>query len=127
RTLRLVFTADGAPVTPGPVSVWIGGDERSPNDFDGAVEHVAVVAGNEATVTIPIPAGRELLRLTLDGALATVGHVAPSLRGTQEQEQTVQVNLGEVEVHLDLAAVPADLEQRLAWLEANAIVDTEED
>src|SRR5690606_12909830 len=94
RTLRLIFTADGEPVEPGPVSVWIGGDERSPNDFDGAVEHVAVVAGNEATVTVPIPAGRELLRLTLDSVLATIGTVAPSLRGTPDQDQTVQVNLG---------------------------------
>lgn len=127
RTIRLIFTADGDPVTPGPVSVWIGGDKRHPNDFTGAVEHPAVVAGNEATVTVPIPEVRELLRLTIDGALATVGHVAPSLRGTPDQDQTVQVNLGAVTVHLDLAAVPVDLAQRLAWLEANAIVDTEED
>ena len=127
RTLRLIFTADGAPVVPGPVSVWIGGDERHPNDFTTAVEHPAAVAGNEATVTVPNPAGGELLRLTLDSALATIGTVAPSLRGTPDQDQTVQVNLGAVEVHLDLTAIPAELEQRLAWLEANAIVDTEED
>lgn len=127
RTLRLVFSADGEPVEPGPVSVWTGGDERHPADFTGAVEHPATVVGGEATVTVPIPEVRELLRLTVDGALATVGHVAPSLRGTTSTEHVVQVNLGAVEVHLDLAAVPVDFEQRLAWLEANAIVDTEED
>src|SRR5690606_36739973 len=102
RTLRLIFTSDGDPVTPGPLSVWIGGDERHPNDFTGATEHPAAVAGNEATVTVPIPAGRELLRLTIDSALATIGTVAPSLRGTPDLDQTVQVNLGTVEVHLDL-------------------------
>jgi len=134
RTLRLVFTAAGEPVTPGPVSVWIGGDERHPTDFTDATEHPAAVAGNEATVTVQIPAGRELLRVTIDGALATVGHVAPSLRGTADQEQTVQVNLGALEVHLDLAAVPVDLAQQLedlaqqlAALEAIAVVETPED
>lgn len=127
RTLRLIFTAGGDPVEPGPVSVWIGGDERHPNDFTGAVEHPAVVAGNEATVTVPIPEVRELLRVTIDSALATIGTVAPSLRGTADQDQTVQVHLGAVEVHLDLAAVPVDLAQRLAALEAIAVVETPED
>lgn len=131
KTLRMVFTANGNPVEPGPVSLWVGGDEHTPADLTTAVEYPAVLDGEVATVTFPFPTARTLVRLTIDGALATLGFTDVALSGRTSNHDDLDITLGAVNLHIDLAAMPvnvparlAEIEERLTLLETISIVHT---
>ena len=127
KTILFVFTDQGNPWNPSSVSLWVGGTITDPTDTDGAVEYPAALTDNEASVTFTVPDVVVPVRLFVDGALATIGRINPSLRGTDSGDDTITVQLGAatVLVTVDGAAMFAALDSRLAHLEQVAVIDPE--
>jgi hypothetical protein len=128
KTLVTTWTdSDGDPydLTGTTVSLWTGGNRPDPTDFTDATETVGVIASNTATFSFMVPDDRTLLRLTLDGALLTIGQFRPSTRGANNPTDEVAVNVGSVSlaITLDGSAAIADLSARLTALEAVAVTD----
>jgi hypothetical protein len=116
---------DAYDLTGSTVSLWFGGTVSDPTDLTDASEVAAVIDANTATFTLTVPDTRQPIRMTLDGALVTIGQVHLSSRGAENPTDEVTVNVGaaQLAVTLDGAAAIGALAARLTTLEAIAVTD----
>jgi len=111
---------DAFDLTGSTVSLWLGGTVTDPTDLTDATEVAGVISTNTATFTLTIPDTRQPLRMTLDGALVSIGRVILSSRGAASptDEVTVHTAAASVAITLDGAAAIGSLTDRLTTLEA---------
>jgi hypothetical protein len=116
---------DAFDLTGSTVSLWLGGTVTDPTDLTDATEVAGVISTNTATFTLTIPDTRQPLRMTLDGALVSIGRVILSSKGASSptDEVTVQTGAAQVAITLDGSAAIASLSDRLTTLEAIAVTD----
>lgn len=114
-------------LTGSAVSLWLGGTVSDPTDLTDATEVAAVIDANTATFTLTVPDTRQPVRMTLDGALVTIGQIHLSTRGAENPTDEVSVNVGaaQLAVTLDGAAAISGLLARVADLEAKAVTEGE--
>lgn len=116
---------DAYDLTGSDVSLWLGGTVSDPTDLTDADEVAGVISTNTATFTLTVPDTRQPLRMTLDGALVTIGQVHLSTRGADDPVDEVSVNVGaaQLAITLDGSAAIGSLAARLTTLEAIAVTD----
>lgn len=99
----------GAPVVLGAVSFWVGGSASpDPTDLSDAVEHVATVVANVASVSLAVPSDVRStpLRVTIDGTLFVNGRLLPSTLGSSSSSQAVTVRTDPLEVTIVTTGPP---------------------
>jgi len=92
----------------GGVSLWIGGTTADLDDLAGAIEAAATISGEDneiASVTLPGVTAATRLRMTLAGAVSTVGHIRPVASGTVSPTPDLTVWVDQAEVTVEVLGV----------------------